>query len=200
MSVRRQISDSDGIFSITFTCCNWIPLIEIVNGYDIVYKQFDYLKSCGHHIVGYTIMPNHLHAVIAFCNTGKSINSIIGNIKRFMAYDIVERLKQLQREDILLQLKQGVNSTEKKKGQLHKVFETSFDAKHCYDEKMILQKLNYFHNNPCTGKWELADSPLNYIHSSAKYYLTGEQGIYPVTSYRLLQDMDLTVLQKARQQ
>ena len=39
-------------------------------------------------------MPNHLHALIAFSNTGKNINKIIGNGKRFMAYDIVGKLKE----------------------------------------------------------------------------------------------------------
>jgi hypothetical protein len=34
------------------------------------------------------------------------------------------------------------------------------------------------HNNPCSGVWNLVDNPVDYIHSSAKYYLNGEQGIY----------------------
>ena len=37
-------------------------------------------------------MPNHVHA-LSFVATGQSINTIIGNGKRFMAYEIVERLK-----------------------------------------------------------------------------------------------------------
>ena len=40
------------------------------------------------------IMPNHLHALIAFCNTGKNINKIIGNCKRFLAYHIVAKIRQ----------------------------------------------------------------------------------------------------------
>jgi REP element-mobilizing transposase RayT len=94
MAVRRAISHKDGLYFITITCARWIHLIEITNGYDIVYNWFDYLKSKGHHINGYVIMPNHLHALIAFRNTGKSINTIIGHGKRFMAYELVERRKQ----------------------------------------------------------------------------------------------------------
>jgi len=45
-------------------------------------------------ITGYAIMPNHLHMLIAFSNSGKNINKIIGNGKRFMAYDIVGKLKE----------------------------------------------------------------------------------------------------------
>ncbi len=38
-------------------------------------------------------MPSHVHAIITFHNTGKTINSIIGNGKRFMAYGLVAALK-----------------------------------------------------------------------------------------------------------
>jgi REP element-mobilizing transposase RayT len=91
MSVRREIAVYDGVYFITFTCSRWLKLFEVINGYDIVYKRFDYLKSKGHYIIGYVIMPNHVHALIAFSNTqGESINKIVGNGKRFMAYDLVK--------------------------------------------------------------------------------------------------------------
>ena len=46
-------------------------------------------------------MPSHLHAVIAFSNTGKAINSIVGNGKRFLAYDLVQALQQNQQAVLL---------------------------------------------------------------------------------------------------
>jgi len=85
MSVRREIPEYDGIFFITITCSQWLHLFELSNGYEEVYKWFDHLKSMGHFITGYVIMPNHIHALIAFRNTqGVSINSMIGEGKRFM--------------------------------------------------------------------------------------------------------------------
>ena len=78
MSVRREITEYDGVYFITCTNSRWLPLFAIVNGYDVVYKWFNYLKAKGHFIVGYVIMPNHFHALIAFRNTqGKSINTIV---------------------------------------------------------------------------------------------------------------------------
>jgi hypothetical protein len=35
-----------------------------------------------------------MYVIIAFSNTGKSINSIISNGKRFIAYDLIKRLQQ----------------------------------------------------------------------------------------------------------
>jgi len=52
---------------------------------------------------------------------------------------------------------------------------------------------NYIHFNPCKGN-KLVDLPEQYEHSSAKYYIEGVQGIYPVTSFMELRDIDLTRL------
>ncbi len=190
MSIRRAISEQSGLYFITITCRGWHPLFELTNGYDIVYRWFDYLKSLGHYIVGYVIMPNHLHALIAFRHTEKAINTVIGNGKRFMAYDLVKRLTEHNQHNLLLELATYVVPTERKKGKLHEVFEPSFEWKECYSDRFTEQKLNYIHENPCRGKWELAKHPWEYLHSSAKFYLQGKQGVYPVTSYMMLEDVD----------
>src|SRR5258706_8450858 len=194
MSVRREITEYDGVYFITITCSRWLHLFELANGYDEVYKWFDHLKSKGHYIVGYVIMPNHIHALIGFRNTqGVSINSIVGEGKRFMSYGIVKRLKEKNEHETLADLMTGVNSTDKKRGKLHEVFGPSFlpiaiGRKECRRTKFIDQKLEYIHANPCRGVWNLARKNMS-THSSAKYYQTGEQGVYVVTSYVELEDI-----------
>ena len=42
-----------------------------------------------------------------------------------------------------------------------------------------------------TGKWQLSVNAIEYVHSSAKFYICGEQGIYPVLNFRELDDIDL---------
>jgi hypothetical protein len=44
----------------------------------------------------------------------------------------------------------------------------------------------------CKGENKIVELPEHYVHSSAKFYITGEQGVYPVTSYTELDDIDLT--------
>ncbi len=158
----------------------------------MVYKWFNYLQDNGHYVNGYVIMPNHLHALICFSNSGKNINRIIGNGKCFMAYDLIDRLKETKNETILNQLSNAVNASDKKRGKLHEVFESSFDIKECFTKKFITQKLNYIHFNPCTGKWNLADCPENYIHSSAGFYYKGAQGIFQIDNIMQLMDIDLS--------
>lgn len=178
-----------GVCSITFTCAGWLPLIEQVNGYDLVYNWFDILKSNGHQIIGYVIIPNHVHVMIAFVQTATSINNMIGNGKRFMAYAIVERLEKLGAEETLLQLSKRVEPVRLAKNKRHDVWELSFDWKLCTSETFMKQKLDYYHKNPCSSKWSLAAAPIQYIHSSAYFYNTGTQGVYPVLNYREVVDM-----------
>ena len=183
MPVKNTIPYTQGIFSITITCYKWLPLIEKVNGYEIVYKWFDYLKSQGHYIIGYVIMPNHIHVMIGFTESVQSLNKIIGNGKRFMAYEIIKRLKQHQEVDLLFRLSENIEASRRQNNKMHNVWELSFDWKHCESEKFIEQKLDYYHINPVKGVWNLCDNPVNYMHSSAQFYLENKHRRYEVTSY-----------------
>lgn len=191
MPVKRTIPYSFGTFFITFTCARWLPLIERVNGYDIINKWFDHLKKSGHYINAYVIMPNHVHAIISFTETKQSINTIIGNGKRFMAYEMIARLKQYKETALLAELAGGVEAKRKANKKQHDVWELSFDWKECRSREFTNQKLDYIHSNPCRGKWDLCVSAAEYVHSSARYYLSGEQGVYEVTNIMEMEDVVL---------
>ena len=189
MTVRRKIVECNGVFFITFTCAHWLPLFTITGAYDAVYKWFDFLKKNGHYIVSYVIMPSHVHAVIAFSTSKASINTLVANGKRFIAYELVKRLMLNGSDELLRQMASWVNKNDQRHNKLHEVFEPSFDRKECYSMKFLIQKVNYIHLNPCKSR--LTKMPEDYPHSSARYYFTGVQGLYPVITYMELEDIDL---------
>ena len=191
MPNQKNIPYNLGTFFITFTCYEWIPLIEKTNSYDLVYNWFDVLKGKGHYINGYVIMPNHIHVMITFSETDESINTIIGNGKRFMAYEIIKRLSNNNEVDILFSLSENIETKRKSNKKKHNVWELSFDWKKCDSNKFADQKLDYMHLNPCRGKVILCQNPEDYIHSSAKFYFTGSQGIYDIKSFSDMQDVNL---------
>ena len=122
-------------------------------------------------MVAFVLMPNHLHFIVFIQNDAKaSLNKIIGNLKRFWAYEIVKRLKEQGKAKLLKVLSNGVQSNEKKNGKKHQVFRLSFDARICDSIKLLEQKIEYIHANPVSGKWNLVNDYLAYQHSSAKYY------------------------------
>ena len=192
MTVRREMPYKEGIYFITITCYEWMPLIELADAYEAVYHQFDILKVEGHYVLGFVIMPNHVHALLGMRDKGKSINKRIGTLKRFFVFFLLQRLRESEKTDVLEELSRRVPATDRNRGKLHQVFEPSFDCKECFSEEMIIQKLDYMHENPCKGIWQLAESPVDYKHSSALFYITGEQGLYAVTHYMEMEDIDLT--------
>ena len=129
-------------------------------------------------------MPNHFHGIIfleVICP--KNINQIIANGKRFIAYAIIKGLERQQNEILLQELFQSTSTREKNKGQKHKVFKDSFDAKEILSTKMLITKLDYMHRNPCEGRWNLVDNFTKYEYSSAAYYEL-EKDTKWITDYR----------------
>ena len=112
-------------------------------------------------------MPNHVHVIISFKETEQSINNIIGNGKRFMAYDIIKRLKENNEVDLLNLLADAVETKRKANNKKHEVWELSFDWKHCSSDNFIQQKMDYIHSNPCKGKCNLCAMREQYEQSSA---------------------------------
>jgi REP element-mobilizing transposase RayT len=184
MAVRYKHADIYSMYFCTFTCYKWMHLFEITNSYDLVYNWFKVLKdksNCG--VIAFVIMPNHLHCILYFNEAGFELDKIVSNGKRFMAYEMVKRLKQDNTSHLLTDLREGLTEREKKKGQLHKVFESSFDAKAVYSEKFLLQKINYIHQNPVSGKWNLATDFTGYAHSSAAFYELDIEGYFTPLNY-----------------
>ena len=159
MPVRSVIHGSEDTLFITFTCFQWLPLIELTNGYDLVYKWFNYLKSQGHLVVGYVVMPNHVHSLIYFSKTAKAINKIIGDGKRFMAYEIVKRLKEAGRSELLERLQNAVEPKDAQRGKKHEVWEDSFDSKICRTEKIYESKTGLHACQSMCGQMETCQNP-----------------------------------------
>jgi REP element-mobilizing transposase RayT len=147
-----------------------VSLFQETNTYDAVYKWFDSLYRNKVYVTGYVTMPNHVHALLYFPEMSKFLNTVIVNAKRFLAYEIIKRLEEKKAIGLLDILHAGVKKRERKKGQIHKVFEDSFDAKECHSTKFILQKLEYMHHNPVSKRWQLANDFADYEYSSASFY------------------------------
>jgi hypothetical protein len=102
--------------------------------------------------------------LLYFPEMPKSLNTVIGNAKRFLAYEIIKRLQEKKAIVLLDILHAGVKKRERKKGQIHKVFEDSFDAKECHSTEFIFRNLSIClpvrsggHRNPVSKRWQLVN-------------------------------------------
>ena len=170
MAVKVRQDQRATIYFVTFTCHKWLPLFEETKLYENIYNWFKLLNEKNIKTVGFVLMPNYLHWLLYLPKEAPELYKIISNAKRFMAYEIVKRLEQAGKTALLAKLEEGVKAKEGKKGKLHQVFKESYDAKECFNQNFIIQKLDYIHKNPVTGRWNLASDYLDYLHSSARFY------------------------------
>lgn len=92
---------------------------------------------------------------------------------------------------MLTQLQNAVEDKDRQRNKLHQIWADSFDWKECRSDAFINQKLDYMHQNPCSGKWNLAGHASAYLHSSAAFY-AGDNSLYVVTHFKELEDVNLT--------
>lgn len=183
MSVKTFKPETGLPYFCTITNKSWIPLFEICEFHDKIYKWFDLLKSQGNDVLSYVIMPNHLHLVLHIDSESQSVNKIMGEAKRLWSYSLSHRLKHLGRHELLQRLSMLRSTKDVKNGNHFKFFEDSFDGKAIFSDKFLKQKIDYIHNNPVRKK--LVGERAFYEHSSERYYATGIHSAYPVTHYVL---------------
>jgi REP element-mobilizing transposase RayT len=184
MATHRLHIGKDAFYFVTFACYKWLPLINKTNLYDYLPAWSDKLSIRGIKNCGYVAMPNHLHFIFYVENESEGLNKMLGEGKRFMAYEIVKRLQKQKEYSVLKVLEEGVQQNEKIKGKNHQVFRLSFDAKPLNGIDQINNTLDYIHHNPVNGKWNLVDDYTKYPYSSAAYYELGIKSTINIHDFR----------------
>jgi REP element-mobilizing transposase RayT len=148
---------------ITLTVSHWIPLFTNTKSVDILLDCFMYLqKNDNLKIYSYVILENHLHLVA-------SSNDIAKTIKKFKSYTAKKLLKLLQEENIKTILEQlAFYKKAHKKTTTYQVWQEGMQPKLIQDEKTMIQKIEYIHNNPV--KRGYVDEARHWRYSSARDY------------------------------
>ncbi len=116
-------------------------------------------------VYGFVIMPNHVHLIWEMLKmNGKELPD--SSFLKFTAHAFKKDLA-VNHPKVLEIFKSD------KKGREYNFWKRDAMAIRIFSKEMLMQKLEYIHYNPITGKWNLADSPETYHWSSANYYLNG---------------------------
>ena len=163
--VRKSNTKVGEKYFFTATINKWQTLLLEEKYKQIVISSLKYLSNAGLiDVLAFVIMPNHLHLIwrIKGENGGESVQ---GSFVKYTAHEFKKILKN--EPNRLEQYK--VNASNKK----YEFWQRDPLSIPLYSKDVIIQKLNYIHNNPLAKHWQLAVEPSGYKYSSARYYELG---------------------------
>jgi len=169
---RYKIYEPTHPHFITFTVLHWIPIFTNTKSVSIVIDSLKYLqKSDNLKIYAYVILENHLHLVASSDDLPKTI-------KKFKSYTAREIIKLLQKENIKTILDQlAFYKKAHKTHTEYQVWQEGFQPKLIQNEKIMIEKIKYIHNNPV--KRGYVDEPKHWRYSSARDY-EGIEGLIEI--------------------
>lgn len=152
------------------------PLFSNPEAAKIILENLQFLKSDrGIKLIAYVIMENHIH----FISQGTNLRDKIGQFKSYSARRIIDLFKNHCHTKWLVRMRKVKSSY--KTNQDYQLWSESFRPKQIISDKMMIQKIEYIHNNPV--KRGYVDKPEHWRYSSARNYAR-IKGMIPVNLYQ----------------
>jgi putative transposase len=177
MRSRYCINKEDAAHFITSTIVEWLPVFTTSACCDILVRSFEYCRQHkGLRVHAWVILDSHFHAVVS----GPQLARTLADFKKFTARQVLEQLKLEGRDWLLNQLAYFCAAHKRDSG--HQVWQEGVHPQSISSDEMMLQKLEYLHNNPV--KRGLVASPEHWVYSSAHGWLPGGAPVMRVDPWR----------------
>ena len=148
----------------TATILNWKKLLEPDKYKDVIIRSMRFLVENNRVIIyGFVIMSNHIHLIWQM-KAGIKRDALQRDFQKFTAQRIKDNLK-INHPDVLSLF------LVKAKDRKYQFWERNPLSIEIWTEKVLIQKLNYIHENPVRAG--LCNYPEEYKYSSALLYKTG---------------------------
>jgi putative transposase len=170
---RYRFSPDDPTpYFMTATIVNWLPLFSDPHVAAILIKALSHLISSNRiKLYAYVIMENHVHLIAA----SDALSKEMGNFKSFTTRQIINYYQEHSNQFLLDQL--SFYKTAHKTDRPFQFWQEGSHPQRIEDEAMLLQKVQYIHNNPV--KRGYVDLPEHWRYSSARNY-AGMEGFLPI--------------------
>ncbi len=176
MRSRYRVSRPDAAHFITSTIVEWLPVFTTQACCDILADSLQFCReNKGLKIYGWVILHHHFHAIVS----APDLSSILADLKKFTARRLVARLEEERREWLLNQLSYYRANH---KTSAHQIWQEGFHPQEITHDEMMLQKLEYLHNNPVRAG--LVAAPEHWRYSSAHEWLPGGEPVFRCDDWR----------------
>ena len=177
MRSRYQVHAPDHAHFVTSTIVAWLPVFTTSARCDILVQSLAYCRMHkGLVIYGWVILDNHFHAILA----APDLPRVLADLKRHTAQRILEQLESEGCEWLLEQFRyrRAAHKTES----AHQVWQEGTHPQAIVGDEMMLQKLEYLHNNPV--KRGLVAAPEHWRYSSAHEWEAGGEPVLRCECWR----------------
>ncbi len=166
MAVRKKLDIlGPALVFVTTSVNNWLPIFKNETVADTLVRQLkESLEYFQTSLVGYVLMPSHLHLLMGFREIEK-LSRFMQSFKILSSKAIKEIIPVSHRERLT------VNGG-------FRLWKPRFDSFIISIERQLRIKLEYIHNNPV--KAGFADAACDWKFSSASDWLAGKNGSLPI--------------------
>jgi len=172
---RYKIYEPTAPHFITCTILHWIPIFTRTQTTDIVFESLKYLQQTDNlKLYAYVILENHLHLIASSDDIAKSMKSF----KTHTAREILKLLHANNVKTILDQL--AFYKKAHKKNATYQLWQEGIQPKLIVNDKMMLERINYIHNNPV--KRGYIEEAKHWRYSSARDY-DGVKGLVDIEKF-----------------
>ena len=153
---------------ITFSCYRRLPLLKTARARDVFVKELGKIRDeMGFQLVGYVVMPEHVHLLINEPEQGTP-STVLQRLKLRAARKMRERKRSRSAAQLRLPFAEAGEP-------LRAFWQARFYDFNVYTRGKMKEKLNYMHANPVVRG--LVEHPKDWPWSSWGFYRTGEAGL-----------------------
>jgi REP element-mobilizing transposase RayT len=160
---RYRIYDNDYPYFMTCTIVGWLPVFTRPEAVQVVFDSWAFLsREKGFLLYGYAVLENHLHIIAS----APRLASAMKSFKMYTARQLIDLLESHQANVLLRQLR-ALKRPHKTESE-YQFWEEGSKPKQISSDAMMLQKLEYTHQNPV--KRGYVDEAVHWRYSSARNY------------------------------
>jgi putative transposase len=173
MRSHYKIHDPEGVYFLTSTIVEWIPIFTSKPYFDILISSIQYSQAnFGLAVFAYVVLDNHFHMVCL----APELSKVMQSIKRHTAKMIILQLES-DRKKWVLDLLSFYKKRHKAESE-HQVWQEGFHPQQIMSLEMLNQKIEYIHYNPV--KRGFVTAPEHWIYSSAGDYVLDRKGLVEI--------------------
>ena len=164
----KRYSGKGDLHFITCTCYRRLPLFRSARSRSMFAKILGEVRDrYGFQLVGYVVMPNHVHLLISECRKGTP-STVMQVLKQRVSRRLRAKKRRRSRAQLGLPFKEGRNS-------LPQFWQRRFHDFNVWSHRKKIEKLRYMHFDPVMRK--LVRDPKDWPWSSYSHYEMRQEGL-----------------------